>query len=151
MFRMTNTRVVLASTCFVILGCQTHSLEKDFFNTPRASRVEHLRRYSLADQYKIFRYGMDRMEPPDMGLAEPIAGRGAAAVPFLLDRLNSKPDDITVRDILLIFDTMATSKSYEVKSDAALMATLESSVSGMKDHDWQDVCSKQIQRIKDTT
>jgi hypothetical protein len=148
-FRMTNPRVVFALTCLIIFGCQAHSLESDFFDTPIASRVEHFRRYSLADQYKIFRYGMDRIEPPYMGLAEPIAERGAAAMPFLLDRLNSKPDDITVRDILLIFDTMATSKSYEVKSDAELMATLKSRVSGMKEHGWQDVCSKQLQRIKD--
>ena len=148
-FKMTNTRVVFALTCLLMLGCGSHDLEENFFKQPLANRVERLRKYSLADQYKIFRYGNDTKEPPFMDLANPIAERGATAVPFLLDRLNSKPDDIAVRDILLILETMATSKSYEVKSDTALMATLTSSVSGMKDHGWQDVCSKMLQRIKD--
>lgn len=86
-----------------------------------------------------------------MDLANPIAERGSAAVPFLLDRLKSRPDDIAVRDILLIFETMATSKSYEVKSDVALMATLTSSVSGMKNHEWQNVCLKMLQRIREAS
>ncbi len=85
-----------------------------------------------------------------MDLANPIAERGATAVPFLLGQLNSKPDDITLRDILLIFETMANSKSYDVKSDAALMTTLASRVSGMKDQGWQDTCLKKLQRIKDS-
>ena len=149
MFKMTNTRVVLALACLLMLGCGSHDLEKNFFRQPLANRVERLRQYSLADQYKIFRYGNDRKEPPFRDLANPIAERGATAVPFLLSRLNSKPDDIAVRDILLIFETMAASKSYEVKSDAALMVTLTSSVSRMKDHGWRDVCQKILQRIKD--
>ncbi len=85
-----------------------------------------------------------------MDLANPIAERGATAVPFLLDQLNSKPDDITLRDILLIFERMANSKSYDVKSDAALMTTLASRVSGMKDHGWQETCLKSLRYIKDS-
>jgi len=144
-----SIRIVLAFACLLVLGCESHDLEENFFKQPLANRVERLRQYPLADQYKIFRYGND-FEPPLMDLADPIAERGATAVPFLLDQLNSKPDDITVRDILLIFGTMASSKSYDVKSDAALMTTLASRVSGMKDQGWQVVCLKMLQRIKDS-
>jgi hypothetical protein len=150
MFKTVSIRVVLALACLLVLGCENHDLEKNFFKQPLANRVERLRQYSIADQYKIFRYGNDRMEPPLMDLADPIAERGATAVPFLLDQLNSKPDDITLRDILLIFETMANTKSYDVKSDAGLMTTLASRVSGMKDQAWQGNCSKMLQRIKDS-
>ena len=145
-----SIRIVLAFACLLVLGCESHDLEENFFKQPLANRVERLRQYPLADQYKIFRYG-NHFEPPLMDLADPIAERGATAVPFLLDQLNSKPDDIAVRDILLIFETMASSKSYDVKSDAALMTTLASRVSGMKDQGWQDICLKMLQWIKDST
>lgn len=87
----------------LLLGCENHDLEKNFFKQPLANRVERLRSYPLADQYKIFRYGNDRKEPALMDLADPIAERGATAVPFLVDKLNSESADIAVRDIVLIF------------------------------------------------
>lgn len=142
--------IVVAFACLLARGCGGHHLERDFFNQPLANRVQRLRRYGLADQYKIFRYGMDMKEPPFMDLADPIAERGGTAVPFLLDQLNSQPDDITLRDTLLIFETMANSKSYDVESDAALMTTLASRVSMMKDPAWQGTCLKNLQRIRDS-
>lgn len=151
MFKPTSIRVVLAFACLLVVGCEDRDLEQKFFNQLAATRLERMRQYPLADQYKTFRYGNDKREPPAMSLADPIAERGATAVPFLLDQLNSHPDDdIALRDILLIFETMATSKSYDVRSDASLMTTLTSRVSGMKGTLWQDNCIKMLQRIKDS-
>jgi hypothetical protein len=84
-----------------------------------------------------------------MDLAIPIAERGRTAIPFLLAQLDSQGDDITIRDILWIFARMASSGSYDVKSDAALKATLISRVSGMKHKGWQSMSLKELQRIKD--
>jgi hypothetical protein len=143
-------RTVVALACLVGLGCVSHELEENFFKQPLASRVERLRQYGLADQYKIFRYGNDVKEPPLMDLANPIAERGAAAVPFLADKLNADSDDVAVRDILTIFERMAVSGSYNVKSDAALMGVLTSKVAGIKDKGWQDTCLKKLQRIRNS-
>jgi RHS repeat-associated protein len=143
--------ITLFLACLVALGCRDHQLERSFFDKPAGSRVERLRQYSLADQYKIFRYGNDFKEPPVMELADPIAERGAAAVPFLVDQLRASADDIAIRDILLIFETMEASRSYNVKADTSLMGVLASKVSGMKDKDWQAICLKKLQRIKDST
>jgi len=107
-----------------------------------------MRQYSLEDQYKIFRYGNDYVEPPLMNLADPIAERGATAVPFLLNQLNAEKNDTVVRDTLLIFETMAVSKSYDVKSDPALMSALDAKIAGMKDRGWQSVCLVMFGRIK---
>jgi hypothetical protein len=134
----------------VLLGCENHELEENFFKQPAADRVERLRRYPLAEQYKIFRYGNDLKEPPFMDLADPIAEKGATAVPFLLGQLNSKSDDITIRDIVLVFETMAISKSYDVKSDTGLMSVLSFKVSTMKNEGWKGNSLKMLQRIKDS-
>lgn len=139
---------LLALTCLITLGCKDHGLERKFLDQPPGSRVERLRRYSLAEQYRIFRYGMDTKEPPAMELAGPIAERGSDAVPFLVNKLNADADDIAVRDIVLIFERMEASRSYSVRADASLMSLLTSKVSKMKDNGWQDVCLKGLDRIR---
>jgi hypothetical protein len=148
MQNLRNFGIVLAFGLLISAQGQDRDVAKEFFRRPLADRMTRLRQYSLEDQYKIFRYGMDNKEPPFMDFANPIAERGAKAVPFLLNQLNSHTDDITTRDLLLIFETMAHSKSYEVRSDVALMTTLVSKVSAMKDKEWQESCSKSIQRIR---
>jgi hypothetical protein len=141
--------LLMALTCLIAAGCNDRNLEKSFFEKPAVDRVQRLRRYSLDEQYRIFRYGMDAKEPPAMGLAGPIADRGADAVPFLVNKLNVDADDIAVRDILLIFERMQTSRSYNVKADASLMSLLTSKVSEVKDKGWQDTCLKGLKEIRE--
>jgi hypothetical protein len=90
--RMSKTMImpiIVALSCFIVAGCRNHQVEHSFFDRPPEDRLERLRGYSLAEQYKIFRYGHDVKEPPVMELAGPIAERGASAVPFLVDQLNA--------------------------------------------------------------
>ena len=90
-----------------VWGCGNYRFERHVvFDGPPATRIHQVRQYSLEDQYRIFRYGNDVVEPPLFGLAEPIAERGATAIPFLQKQLNAEPDDTTVRDLLLIFQEM---------------------------------------------
>ncbi len=150
MSKAMSVPLTLVLGCSIAFGCRNHHhLEKTFFHKPAADRVERLRQYSLADEYKIFRYGMDFSEPSVMELAGSIAERGAAAVPFLIDQLNASADDIAIRDILVIFERMQASGSYKVNADTALMGVLAFKVSGMKDKGWQAICLKMLQRIKD--
>jgi|ERR1700678_4335814 hypothetical protein len=140
--------VAFLGCCILIVACRSHKLEKEFFfNNPPATRVERMKQYSLGDQYRIFRYGSDKFEPPIMGLAKPIAEKGKTVIPFLLEKLRPQPDDITVRDVLTVFETMNTIRSYDVKSDRVVMDALRSSVSAMKDEGWRNVASQKLQRI----
>ena len=138
----------------VTVGCPIdacngrYRMERTFFGEPAGTRVERLRRYALPDQYRVFRYGMDRREPPDAELADPIAERGKMAVPFLLEQLAGTPDDKTVDDILLIFEAMARLKTYGVPGDMDLMATLTARVSGMKDPFWRAEATRTLASIK---
>jgi hypothetical protein len=129
-----------------LVACDDRQLERGFLRQPFETRIARLNTYSLEDQYKIFRYGNDRVEPPVLELANPIAQRGSAAVPFLIGKLESETDDISLRDILHILEMMAAFKTYDVKADADLVALLRTRLDGMKDPEWQAICRKMLQR-----
>lgn len=149
MQRKMRARLTTCLGSIIFLGCSAHKFEKDvIFGGPPGTRVERVRKYSLEEQFKIFRYGVEKVEPPLMGLADPIAERGVTAVPFLLNQLNSKPDDAITEDALLIFERMAFSKSYDVKSDAGLTSLLQKRISAIRDKEWRKICEKQFERIK---
>lgn len=140
---------LVALLCAFLMTCNNGGqLEKDFFKHSLADRVERLRHYSLEDQYRIFRYGNDKIEPPDMGLANPIAERGPAAIPFMIKQLKSSTDDLAVLDIMLILRTMQNLKTYDVKRDAELMSVLETRISKMKSQEWQAFCREKLENIK---
>jgi hypothetical protein len=141
-------RTFLAIAGLLWLGCDNHRLEEKFFEQPLGTRLERLKQYSLEDQYRVFRYGNDVVHPPLTDLADPIAAQGSAAVPVLLDRLKADESDFTVRDTLLIFERMSSSKIYDVKSDSAVLAALTSKVSTVKDQDWRATCVKILDQIR---
>jgi hypothetical protein len=91
---------------------------------------------------------MDHVEPPAMELARPIANRGAEAVDFLKEELNIVSDGSSIWDILLIFDVMASSGSYSVKDDAALMSLLDLKSKNIRDSRLQNMCEVVLTRIR---
>lgn len=131
-------------------GCRAHDFERGFFSEPLATRVERSRQLSLEQQYQVFRYANDVIHPPLMDMADPIAERGKEAVPFLLKQLQVDETDIAVRDIVLIFERMALLRTYDVKSNPALLDALIARVVKMKDRDWQAMSESRLKRIKDT-
>lgn len=151
MWQMKPCRLVFGFTlcCVTLSGCASNKLEKEFFfNHPAATRVERLRHYSLENQYQIYRYGSDKFHPPLIELARPIAERGQQAVPFLLAKLKPPVDDVTVRDILEIFETMQSIDAYNVRSDGKVMGVLRARVAAMNAPDWQKVCEEMLHRIE---
>jgi hypothetical protein len=73
MLSKVKSRLLQLVGCVAVFSCQGQQLEQAFFNKPLGDRLQRLRGYSLEDQYKIFRYGNDVIEPPLMDLADPIA------------------------------------------------------------------------------
>src|SRR5215831_7960949 len=100
MRRKMRARLITCFSGIVLLGCSAHKFERSvIFGGPPGTRVERVRQYSVEDQFRVFRYGVENVEPPLMGLADPIAERGESAVPFLLNQLNSNPDDAITEDV----------------------------------------------------
>lgn len=119
--------------CLLLATCDAQQFKKDFFRkTPPADRLETMRQYSLEDQYKIYRYGHDKIEPPALILARPIAERGKAAVPFLIEQLKSDKNDLAVRDILYLLERMLDMKTFDARTDTGLMKLLDDRVVAIK-------------------
>ena len=146
--KVTTVRTLAVVFCVIESACADHRIEREFFRQPLESRVERLRRYSLDDQYRIFRYGNDVVHPPLFDLATPIAERGAAAIPFLMARLGSEQDDFSVRDILRVVSEMTHLKNYDVKADETLIQALSARVDKVKDKEWKAICMKMLSEIK---
>lgn len=141
------TRLLLI--CALLITCNAQQLEKDFFRKhPRTARLESMRHYGLEDQYKIYRYGQDKIEPPEFDLAEPIAERGKAAIPFLTEQLRSDKDDLTVRDILYVLEQMLQMKTFDLRQDASLMEILQSRVLAIKNQNVQHSSREILAEIK---
>jgi hypothetical protein len=128
---------LIAFTLVFLVTCGDQ-LERDFFSKyPPATRVASLRQYSLDDQYRIFRYGIDKVNPEAWTLADPIAEKGNSVMPFLTGKLNAAPDDVTVHDILIILWRMHSLNTFDVRQDMTVMHFLEVRVPKIKNSSLQ--------------
>ena len=91
---------------------------------------------------------MDKREPPNVELADPIAERGKMAVPFLMEQLIGKPDNGMVNDVLLIFEAMARLHTYNVRADQSVTTTLTARVAEMKEGLLKTRAMKTLEYIK---
>jgi hypothetical protein len=133
----------------LIAAANDHKLERDFFfRQPRETRLERMRRYSVEDQYKIYRFGHDKIEPPALFLAEPIAERGVAVIPFLVEQLKIDKEDLAVRDILYLLQRMQWMKTFDARKDPSLMKMLDDRVSAIKSKYLQNSSQDTLRRIK---
>jgi hypothetical protein len=82
-----------------------------------------------------------------MDMAIPIAERGKAAVPFLLEQLHTDDDDLAAEDILLVFYRMAALGTYPVKSDPTVMDALQARVSNLENRERRTTAEKTLKRI----
>jgi len=132
-------------------ACTPSSVGADFYRN-YSEEDARIKKYSLEDQYQIYRYGSDVIEPPDVGLGAVIAQKGQQVVPFLLTKLDEKTDsdDLRTRDILMIFEFMQQSNYYDVRSDKNVMDHLERAVNTLDHSPWAAVCRRTLDDIKQT-
>jgi hypothetical protein len=85
------------------------------------------------------------MHPPAQYLAGPFARRGGEIVPFLKEKLVQAQDDLTVRDIVLVFAEMARQRSYGVSQDVYLIRQMGEAAARMKNQDWRTITERRIE------
>jgi hypothetical protein len=100
---------------------------------------------NLDDQYSIFICGNQFMRPPAQYLAEPFARGGTDVVPFLKDKLAQAQDDLTIRDIILVFTEMSRQKAYRVAEDGDLIRLMTEAVARMKNADWRRITDQRVE------
>ncbi len=86
----------------------------------------HLTQQPIQDQYRLYLYAVQVIHPPLLRYADPIAHRGEAAVPFLLEQLKQTNNESTVSDIVYLFKRMADLNIYYADDNQALWLYLVS-------------------------
>jgi len=95
-------------------------LADTYFRKPLQKRIDDFTSNTLAEQYNIYICGNQYREPPTLYLADPFASEGARAAAFLRERLAKARDDLTIRDIVIVFREMKRQHSYDVAGDEQL-------------------------------
>jgi len=82
-----------------------------------------------------------------MELAGTFASEGQSVVPYLKSKLAAAQDDLTIRDLVMVFKQMNILKTYDVAHDQELMILLKSKSLTMKDEKWKSIVENMISGI----
>lgn len=150
-------RLTFVATLFFVVGCSfaTDSHLRNacgpwlstFYGKPLKERITTFESYNLENQYQIFICGNQVVHPPAIYLAEPFAKQGVIVVPLLKLKLENADDDLTVRDIVLVFAEMHRQHSYNVSEDTGLVKLMIEKVNGMHDSEWRAIAQRNVDRI----
>lgn len=126
-------------------------LNKTFFSKPTTVQMAEFGSLDVESQYAIFICGNQVREPPSIHLATPFAKEGEAVVGFLKAKLSAARGDLTINDIILVFEQMSRGKTYNVAGDAELMKVIEGAVVRVKDSFWRQRCEQSLSQIRQQT
>lgn len=124
------------------LVSECRSILKSFFRLPIKERMTHFSLYEAHDQLRIFICGNQTLHPPAIYLSGAFAQQGEVAVPVLKEGLAEAQDDLTIRDILLVFREMQRRRTYDVAGDPDLVQLISSKAASVKDPDWRRVSTR---------
>ena len=82
-------------------------------------------------------------------MAASLAAEGRTIVEPLSSRLMAATDDLTIRDLVMVFSAMSRQRAYDVGRDERLMTLLRDSVARMKDPDWKRIVEKDVVGLGD--
>jgi len=138
--------IVILSTS---LGCANANERKAriFFAKPVAVQLEQFPSYDLSDQYSLYIYGCQIEHPPSIYLAEPLAREGRTAASLLSKQLAETHNDLTIRDIVLVFSWMKRLETYDFRVDTKLRTLLTQKVGTMNDPGWKKISQRQLAEI----
>lgn len=122
-------------------------LMQTFFQMPLRERMKKFASHEVEDQYRVFICGNQFMHPPAIYLAGPFAQQGAPAATFLKTKLANTKDDLTIRDIVLVFTEMKRRNTYDFSEDQALVTLISDRIGEMKNKDWKSVAQENFSEI----
>ncbi|MBK8183283.1 MAG: hypothetical protein IPK63_10485 [Candidatus Competibacteraceae bacterium] len=134
-------KIIYLLTISIIFGCASNvediensRLGKDFYrkNIAISDQMKEIKSFSINEQYEIFEFGNRVIYPPASYLALSLAEQGEIIIPFLRDKLENTNDELTIRDIILIFSEMVELKNYEFSKDLRLRKLIRQKVDNMK-------------------
>lgn len=147
-------KMICGSILFILFGCVSYgsdvkfsNLTRDFFRNNTTDEQERLfTKYSLDEKYELFIFGNQVVHPPATYLAYSFAKQGPIIVPFLKSKLKATQDEVTIRDIVLIFSKLAQLRLYDFPKDTELMDLLDKRVNDMHGI-WKETTREMISTI----
>lgn len=113
-------------------------------------RSAELEKYPLEQQYEIFLYGMQKVHPPDTGLASAIAKRGKPGLNYVLRQVATSNRDMDYVDSMEIFRSMARGRHYPVVChDAEVMEEIEANGNSISHEGWSKFYQLQLKWLKE--
>lgn len=148
-------KIIYSLFFFTLFGCVSYgadvkfnNLTHDFYHMTTTDEQERqFSKYSLEEQYDIFIFGNQVVHPPATYLARQFAKQGPVIVPFLKDKLKAAQDEVTIRDIVLVFSRLAQLKLYDISNDNELMTLLDQRVNNMHGI-WKDTTLEMVTKIR---
>jgi len=125
-------------------------IASEYFANHLGETIRVFTSYDLEKQYAVYLCGNQYVHPPVMELAVPFASEGETAARFLQSKMEGNIEDLTTRDLLLVFAEMQRQKTYDVKGDMALMNLLRRKVGAIKDAFWREQANISLVRIVDS-
>jgi hypothetical protein len=138
---------LLVSCCTLNQPRLPKGFSNEFFWMPENQRDAEFQKQDFDTQYQIYIYGSREIEPPAMGLAWTLAREGGKIVPPLEAKLQAADDDLTIRDILLVFAAMSELETYDVAGNKSLMEELRERATAIKDPAWAIVAQNDLHEI----
>jgi hypothetical protein len=139
--------MLVISSCILAHPRPPAGISYKFFWLPTQQQDAEFEKQDFDTQYKIYIYGSQEIEPPDMGLAWVLAKQGGKIVQPLEAKLEAADDDLTIRDIVLVFAAMSQLETYDVAGDKPLMQKLLEKQGAVKDPAWAIIVQNDIHEI----
>jgi RNAse (barnase) inhibitor barstar len=124
-----SSKPVACSACRVKNPAGMHITkheERHYFASQQddAAAELNLSKRPLADQYRLYLYGIHNLHPYRSYGAHLITKHGSAVVPILLERLKVSKNNFEILNIYHLFSSMASSAIYYADDDDAVWQTL---------------------------
>jgi hypothetical protein len=111
-------------------------------------RKEAFSSLDIETQYSVYLCGVRSYHPPLLYLVIPFASQGRPVAELLKLKLAQATDDLTIRDIIVVFAEMHRQRSYIIDPNDDLRALLKSKVASMKDAYWKQNCEQILMKMQ---
>jgi hypothetical protein len=128
------------------INCSIYT--QTFFDKPTSVQMLEFGNLELNHQYEVYICGNQKREPPAIHLAIAFAKGGKPVANVLRKKLVSARGDLTITDILLVFEEMSILKTYNVAQDKELMTVIKAAVDRVQDPFWKNTCSHSLIEIQ---
>lgn len=100
----------------LVVGCTGFASREDqmFFDADLSTRMRTMETYPLERQWELYLFGHQKLHPPDLALAGPIAKQGKAAADYILGRLSTTKNDLDHVSALWVFELMRRRGYFDV-------------------------------------